>query len=67
MSFGGGGGGGDDARSPGSGGTPGPLSHQPASQQSNDNTSEAGVYSRPSDAISILELVFHWINSLKYM
>lgn len=42
MSFGGGGGGGEDARSPGSGGTPGPLSHQPASQQSGDNTSEAG-------------------------
>ncbi|XP_066969520.1 homeobox protein homothorax isoform X25 [Macrobrachium rosenbergii] len=37
-----GGAGGDDARSPGSGGTPGPLSHQPASQQSADNTSEAG-------------------------
>nr|XP_045597845.1 homeobox protein homothorax-like [Procambarus clarkii] len=37
-----GGTGGDDARSPGSGGTPGPLSHQPASQQSADNTSEAG-------------------------
>ncbi|XP_071533274.1 homeobox protein Meis1 isoform X12 [Panulirus ornatus] len=36
-----GGAGGDDARSPGSGGTPGPLSHQPASQQSADNTSEA--------------------------
>uniref|UniRef100_A0A6A7FR91 Homeobox protein homothorax-like n=2 Tax=Hirondellea gigas TaxID=1518452 RepID=A0A6A7FR91_9CRUS len=43
MSFGGGGGGGDDARSPGSGGTPGPLSHQPASQQSGDNNSEAEV------------------------
>lgn len=41
MSFSGGAGG-DDARSPGSGGTPGPLSHQPASQQSADNTSEAG-------------------------
>ncbi|XP_042882059.1 homeobox protein homothorax-like isoform X6 [Penaeus japonicus] len=41
MSFTGGAGG-DDARSPGSGGTPGPLSHQPASQQSADNTSEAG-------------------------
>ncbi|XP_064115808.1 homeobox protein homothorax-like isoform X1 [Macrobrachium nipponense] len=37
-----GGAGGDDARSPGSGGTPGPLSHQPASQHSADNTSEAG-------------------------
>lgn len=41
MSFSGGAGP-DDARSPGSGGTPGPLSHQPASQQSADNTSEAG-------------------------
>ncbi|XP_066969542.1 homeobox protein homothorax isoform X45 [Macrobrachium rosenbergii] len=43
-----GGAGGDDARSPGSGGTPGPLSHQPASQQSADNTSEAGDASNAS-------------------
>ncbi|XP_047740511.1 homeobox protein homothorax isoform X2 [Hyalella azteca] len=48
MSFGGGGGGGEDARSPGSGGTPGPLSHQPASQQSGDNNSEAGDASNAS-------------------
>nr|XP_027221273.1 homeobox protein homothorax-like isoform X1 [Penaeus vannamei] len=47
MSFTGGAGG-DDARSPGSGGTPGPLSHQPASQQSADNTSEAGDASNAS-------------------
>ncbi|CAL4063136.1 unnamed protein product [Meganyctiphanes norvegica] len=40
MSFGGTGG--DDARSPGSGGTPGPLSHQPSSQQSQDNQTEPG-------------------------
>ncbi|XP_071533272.1 homeobox protein Meis1 isoform X11 [Panulirus ornatus] len=43
-----GGAGGDDARSPGSGGTPGPLSHQPASQQSADNTSEAGGSDLPT-------------------
>ncbi|KAK8724026.1 hypothetical protein OTU49_011403 [Cherax quadricarinatus] len=43
-----GGAGGDDARSPGSGGTPGPLSHQPASQQSADNTSEAGGSELPT-------------------
>ncbi|XP_064115817.1 homeobox protein homothorax-like isoform X10 [Macrobrachium nipponense] len=43
-----GGAGGDDARSPGSGGTPGPLSHQPASQHSADNTSEAGDASNAS-------------------
>jgi len=42
MSYGGGGVGGDDGRSPGSGGTPGPLSHPPASQLSQDNGSEAG-------------------------
>ncbi|XP_066969537.1 homeobox protein homothorax isoform X40 [Macrobrachium rosenbergii] len=45
-----GGAGGDDARSPGSGGTPGPLSHQPASQQSADNTSEADLYPSTGDA-----------------
>lgn len=33
-----GGTGGDEARSPGSGGTPGPLSHQPSSQQSQEQT-----------------------------
>ncbi|XP_045115720.1 homeobox protein homothorax-like isoform X22 [Portunus trituberculatus] len=43
-----GGAGGEDARSPGSGGTPGPLSHQPSSQQSGDNTSEAGDASNAS-------------------
>jgi len=32
----------DDTRSPGSGGTPGPLSAAPPSQQSVDNSSEAG-------------------------
>ncbi|CAG0892565.1 unnamed protein product [Darwinula stevensoni] len=32
----------EDVRSPGSGGTPGPLSHQPGSQHSLDNISEAG-------------------------
>jgi hypothetical protein len=32
----------DDVRSPGSGGTPGPLSQPPSSQQSGDNGSEAG-------------------------
>lgn len=32
----------DDARSPGSGGTPGPLSQPPNSQLSVDNGSEAG-------------------------
>ncbi|KAK8390699.1 hypothetical protein O3P69_010424 [Scylla paramamosain] len=42
-----GGAGGEDARSPGSGGTPGPLSHQPSSQQSGDNTSEA-VFPTPT-------------------
>ncbi|XP_071533276.1 homeobox protein Meis1 isoform X14 [Panulirus ornatus] len=45
-----GGAGGDDARSPGSGGTPGPLSHQPASQQSADNTSEAVFLPPAGDA-----------------
>ncbi|XP_064115816.1 homeobox protein homothorax-like isoform X9 [Macrobrachium nipponense] len=45
-----GGAGGDDARSPGSGGTPGPLSHQPASQHSADNTSEADLYPSTGDA-----------------
>ncbi|KAF0295764.1 Homeobox protein homothorax [Amphibalanus amphitrite] len=33
----------EDVRSPGSGGTPGPLSHPPASTQSADNGSEAAA------------------------
>ncbi|XP_037078306.1 homeobox protein homothorax-like [Pollicipes pollicipes] len=38
----------EDVRSPGSGGTPGPLSHPPASTQSADNGSEAGDASNAS-------------------
>jgi len=48
MSYGGGGAGVGDGRSPGSGGTPGPLSHPPASQLSQDNGSEAGDGSNAS-------------------
>ncbi|CAG7718674.1 unnamed protein product [Allacma fusca] len=42
----------DDARSPGSGGTPGPLSQPPNSHQSADNGSEAGS----KRAIAIMSL-----------
>ncbi|XP_045115717.1 homeobox protein homothorax-like isoform X19 [Portunus trituberculatus] len=58
-----GGAGGEDARSPGSGGTPGPLSHQPSSQQSGDNTSEA-VFPTPTGGSEPATLVRGMTDSL---
>ncbi|XP_050691417.1 homeobox protein homothorax-like isoform X2 [Eriocheir sinensis] len=58
-----GGAGGEDARSPGSGGTPGPLSHPPASQQSGDNTSEA-VFPTPTGGSDPATLVRGMTDSL---